>query len=87
MPKTTRAPEPHVSATATPNEMSPVQVAREFNVSAATVRRWEEAGILAPSRRLPGSGYRRYNPADVDALKKRIADGDASLQRQAGENR
>jgi DNA-binding transcriptional MerR regulator len=54
------------------DEMTPVEVAREFDVSPATVRRWEEKGILAPSRRLPGSKHRRYSKAAVEELKKRL---------------
>ncbi len=51
------------------SELTPLEVAREFRVSPATVRRWEAAGILKPSRRLPGSKHRRYSRAAVDALK------------------
>jgi excisionase family DNA binding protein len=61
------------------DELTPAEVAREFNVSPATVRRWEESGVLAPTRRLPGSGHRRYSRAAVDALKAKIeADSTAS---------
>lgn len=54
------------------DELTPTEVAREFNVSPATVRRWELAGILAPSRRLPGSRHRRYSRTSVDALKVKL---------------
>lgn len=54
------------------DEMTPVEVARVFDVSPATVRRWEKAGILAPSRRLPGSKHRRYSKAAVEDLKRRL---------------
>ncbi len=53
-------------------ELGPSEVAKEFNVSPATVRRWEKAGILTPTRRLPGSRYRRYSRAAVDALHRRL---------------
>lgn len=80
----TTASSPNARATARPpTELTPAQVAREFAVSPATIRRWEGRGILLP-RRLPISGHRRYDPADVAALKQRIADGDPSLQRQGG---
>ncbi|MEV5819370.1 helix-turn-helix domain-containing protein [Micromonospora haikouensis] len=54
------------------DELTPSEVAAEFNVSPATVRRWEKAGVLAPTRRLPGSKHRRYSRAAVDALKKTL---------------
>jgi len=52
------------------DELTPTEVAREFNVSPATVRRWEKSGILVPSRRLPGSKHRRYSRSAVEALKR-----------------
>ncbi len=58
------------------NELTPAEVAGEFNVSPATVRRWEKSGILAPTRRMPRSGHRRYSRADVDALHARLKAGD-----------
>jgi excisionase family DNA binding protein len=60
-------------------ELTPQEVADLLGVSPATVRRWEEREILRPSRRLPGSGHRRYRRADVDALQEQIAtDADES---------
>lgn len=53
-------------------ELTPIQVARIFSVSPQTVRRWEAAGVLAPCRRLPGSNSRRYDPAEVEALRKEV---------------
>lgn len=55
------------------DELTPSQVAKEFNVSPATVRRWEKAGVLTPSRRLPGSRHRRYSRASVDKLRAELA--------------
>ncbi|QKW15449.1 MerR family transcriptional regulator [Verrucosispora sp. NA02020] len=55
------------------DELTPTEVARELRVSPSTVRRWEETGILKPSRRLPGSGHRRYSRSSVDALKRDLA--------------
>lgn len=55
------------------DELTPLEVAREFKVSPATVRRWEESGVLAPTRRLPGSGHRRYSREAVNALKRKLA--------------
>jgi excisionase family DNA binding protein len=55
-------------------ELTPAEVAAVLKVSTATVKRWEESGVLAPTRRLPGSGHRRYSKAAVEALKKRLAE-------------
>jgi excisionase family DNA binding protein len=54
-------------------ELTPVEVAREFNVHPSTVRRWEAAGVLTPTRRLPGSKHRRYSRTAVDALKQALS--------------
>lgn len=40
------------------------ELARRLDVTAATLRHWEDAGILAPERE-PGTGYRRYGDEDV----------------------
>lgn len=64
------------------DELTPAEVARECAVSPSTVRRWEQKGILAPTRRLPGSGYRRYSRDDVDAFKVRLARGDFDEQEE-----
>ncbi len=53
-------------------ELTPAKVAREMGVSASTVRRWEANGVLVPTRRLPGSGYRRYSRVAVEDLKRRL---------------
>ncbi len=55
-------------------ELSPSAVAREFNVSPSTVRRWEDSKVLIPTRRLPGSNFRRYSRESVDDLKRRMVD-------------
>jgi len=62
-----------------PSELTPAQVAAEFRVSPSTVRRWEKAKMLLPTRRLPGSGYRRYSRADVEAFKVRLAEQQRSV--------
>ncbi len=56
------------------DELTPSEVAAEFNVSASTVRRWERDGILPPTRRLPGSKHRRYSKAAVEELKAKLND-------------
>ena len=40
------------------------QLAHRLNVTPATLRKWERAGILAP-RRDPSTGHRRYSADDV----------------------
>ncbi|NIH86188.1 MerR family DNA-binding transcriptional regulator [Amycolatopsis granulosa] len=40
------------------------ELARRLRVTPATLRKWEEAGIVAPTRD-PATGYRRYHAADV----------------------
>lgn len=60
------------------DELTPSQVAKEFNVSPATVRRWEKAGVLTPSRRLPGSRHRRYSRTSVEALHRTMAEEEAT---------
>jgi hypothetical protein len=57
------------------DELTPADVAREFDVSAATVRRWETRGILKPTRKLPGSKHRRYSRADIDAFHRKLETG------------
>ncbi len=58
------------------DEMTPAQVAREFKVSAQTVRRWEERDMLKPTRRLPRSNYRRYSREDIERFKRRLDAGE-----------
>ena len=48
-------------------EMAPGEVAARLRVSPKTVQRWEKTGELVPVQVLP-SGYRRYDPADVERL-------------------
>ncbi|SEM07114.1 TioE family transcriptional regulator [Rhodococcus maanshanensis] len=40
------------------------ELAHHLRVTPATLRNWEDAGILAPARD-PGTGYRRYPASDV----------------------
>lgn len=40
------------------------ELARRLDVTAATIRNWEDTGILAPERE-PGTGYRIFRSADV----------------------
>lgn len=60
------------------------ELARRLGVTAATVRNWEDAGILAPERE-PGTGYRLFRDEDVrDAeLAHLLRRGDYPLERIA----
>jgi DNA-binding transcriptional MerR regulator len=60
------------------------ELARRLEVTAATIRNWEEAGILAPERE-PGTGYRLFRNEDVrDAeLAHLLRRGDYPLERIA----
>lgn len=60
----------------TGDELTPAEVARELGVSPSTVRRWGVKRWLVPTRRLPGSRYRRYARADVDEFRRRLAAGE-----------
>nr|WP_240948407.1 MerR family transcriptional regulator [Planosporangium mesophilum] len=40
------------------------EVAAHLGVRTSAIRVWEAAGLLTPARE-PGTGYRRFNPADV----------------------
>jgi DNA-binding transcriptional MerR regulator len=40
------------------------RLARQLGIGAATLRKWEKAGLIEP-RRDPETGYRVYSPADV----------------------
>jgi len=60
------------------------ELARRLGVTAATLRNWEDAGILAPERE-PGTGYRLFRNEDVrDAeLAHLLRRGDYPLERIA----
>jgi DNA-binding transcriptional MerR regulator len=47
------------------------QVAARLGVHENTIRNWEERGILH-AMRLPGSGYRRYELAEVERLAREM---------------
>ena len=61
------------------SELTPAEVAREFKVSPATVRRWEESGLLKPTRRLPGSRHRRYSRESVNTFKAELATAEQAV--------
>ena len=44
------------------------ETARRLGVHENTVRNWEEKGLLRASK-LPGSGYRRFDQAEIERLR------------------
>lgn len=50
------------------DKLSVSDVAREFGVTTATVRRWADQGDLKCSRTLGGA--RRFDPADVQRARE-----------------
>lgn len=60
------------------------ELARRLDVTAATIRNWEQSGILTPERE-PGTGYRMFRDEDVrDAeLAHLLRRGDYPLERIA----
>lgn len=62
------------------DELSPAEAGEILGVSASTVRRYEIRGLLAPSRRLPGSRHRRYKRAEVQELKRKIDEGELDAE-------
>jgi excisionase family DNA binding protein len=49
------------------------EAAKRLGVHENTVRNWADAGILPVAEVLPGTRYRRYDPADVEQLKQKMA--------------
>ncbi len=47
------------------------ETARRLGVHENTVRNWEERGLLQAIR-LPGSGYRRFDLAEVERLRSEM---------------
>jgi len=50
------------------------ETARKLGVHENTVRNWEEKGILRAAK-LPGSGYRRFDAAEVSRLHDEMVKG------------
>jgi excisionase family DNA binding protein len=49
------------------HRLSVRETARRLGVHENTVRNWEEKGLIRAAK-LPGSGYRRFDPAEIDRL-------------------
>jgi excisionase family DNA binding protein len=54
-------------STAPPQHLNVRDTAARLGVHENTVRNWADRGLLRPLR-LPGSGYRRFDVAEVDRL-------------------
>lgn len=63
-------PQPNDTAVTQSEWMRIGEVARAFEVHPLTLRRWEEAGKLKPTRTL--GGQRRYLRSDVEALLQQM---------------
>ncbi len=63
----------------TAQQLNVRETARRLGVHENTVRNWADRGILRPMR-LPGSGYRRFDVADVERLAREMRDGAAPIE-------
>jgi excisionase family DNA binding protein len=55
------------------------ETASRLGVHENTVRNWADRGILRPLR-LPGSGYRRFDVAEVDRLAREMREAVAPVE-------
>lgn len=53
------------------HRLSVRETARRLGVHENTVRNWEEKGLIRAAK-LPGSGYRRFDPAEVERLHQEM---------------
>jgi excisionase family DNA binding protein len=63
-------------------QMNVRETARRLGVHENTVRNWADRGILRPMR-LPGSGYRRFDVAEVERLAREMREGAAPVEEAA----
>lgn len=61
------------------------EAARRLGITPATLRRWEDDGLLIPDRTV--GGERRYHEGELDQLAARIASGDLVRSPKSGPNR
>lgn len=66
-------------ATAPTQHLNVRETARRLGVHENTVRNWADRGILRPLR-LPGSGYRRFDVADVDRIAREMREAAAPVE-------
>jgi excisionase family DNA binding protein len=55
------------------------ETAHRLGVHENTVRNWADRGLLRPLR-LPGSGYRRFDIAEVDRLAREMHEAAAPVE-------
>lgn len=53
------------------HRLSVRETARRLGVHENTIRNWEEKGLLRAAK-LPGSGYRRFDQAEVERLRNEM---------------
>ena len=58
-------------AALSPSLLNVRETARRLGVSEATVRNWANRGVLRAGR-LPGSGFRRFDPDQVERMRKEM---------------
>jgi excisionase family DNA binding protein len=63
----------------TAQQLNVRETARRLGVHENTVRNWADRGMLRPIR-LPGSGYRRFDVAEVDRLAREMREGAAPVE-------
>jgi excisionase family DNA binding protein len=63
----------------TAQQLNVRETARRLGVHENTVRNWADRGMLRPIR-LPGSGYRRFDVAEVDRLAREMREGVAPVE-------
>jgi excisionase family DNA binding protein len=64
---------------ATAQQLNVRETARRLGVHENTVRNWADRGMLRPIR-LPGSGYRRFDIAEVERLAREMREGAAPVE-------
>jgi excisionase family DNA binding protein len=55
------------------------QAAQRLHISASLLRKWADTGEIKAVK-LPGSGYRRFHPADVERKRREMGFDAASTQ-------
>lgn len=65
-------------STAAPTQLNVRETARRLGVHENTVRNWANRGLLRATR-LPGSGYRRFDVADIDRLAREMREAVAPV--------